>query len=380
MTVMMRYSPDQVALLAASIGQQLAHQQMTESAVGRLLGEFKFRDQQGATWTIGPHSQTWYKHGKSRWSKSAKPPGDTLDGSAEMDILSTLPLKQMPSLTESADNGNETPSVDPIAYMTSAVERIAQAYANGALLSEAAESMLASIYAVDTNGTVWALGVRSRKWYTFTEDGWRHSEQALDRGAFGAPEASSDSRHCANCGRALEPEHKFCPNCGSPVPTSGKDEPPEEVVEKVKRFLASDVDLFPEPVVPPWAPPQDFPETVTQCQYCGAFNVGEIRNCVSCERPLQARSRTSGVSTPAAISTPAPAAATVSALTPAAAHAPAAQPGQSIRDLQPNAEPSSVPRSRRRWLWWLVGAAACLALTCACGVGMLALGQYIYDL
>ena len=369
MTNLHRRTAQDVVKLAEEIRLQLADRLLLRPALRQLLERFKFRDQGGDTWTLGPASRTWYRFGQGSWSRSTAAPDDALDGPADLSLVGKevlTPLAEQPVSAETP-----APNDDPAAYVQGAVQRITQAYAAGAMHSDAAEALLEGIYAVDASGTVWALGVQSRKWYTFTGASWQLSARALDRAAFEGAQAGSAPQSCGNCGQPLPAGTKFCPNCGTPVPSIGSGQAGEQAVEKVRRFLAWTGDRVPEPLVRAWMPPKDFPEALIDCPHCHAINVGEVQTCVSCGRALKPAGQ------PAAQS-PAPASSTAhqSSVPEQQRPAPAVRSGSvpATTTAAPGGAAPAPARSRR--VWWFVGGGFCLLVVCAliaavAGIGLL---------
>lgn len=348
MATLRKFAPQEISALVVSIREQLADRVLTQPVLNTILERLKFRDPRGDTWSIGPVSQAWYVYRNGSWAHAAAPE-ESLDGPVELAGLSVHASKPAARTERAVDADEPAPGDDPAAYLLGAVERVAAAYADGAIHSDAAEGLLDQLYLVDGGGTLWSLGVRSRAWYTFTGSGWQRAEAGPQRSAFRSDSAGNKPKYCESCGQALTKNAKFCANCGAPVPVPGDEASAAKVAASLGRFLTAAAEHFPESVVPPWEPPADFPEPVVKCQHCGAFNIGPLRECISCQRALQSDG-------PAAKdAAPAP---------------PAYRPAQSQPAALPGAAapPAAGPARQNRRVWWFLGGSCCLGLVflCAC--------------
>jgi hypothetical protein len=371
-TTLRRYTPDQIGTLAGSIRKRLADRLAPEPGLRNVLELFKFRDGTGRTWTLGPATGIWYGSVDGRWSKQQAPPDAALDGPLDLDALASLPLKRMPEVDEAAGAQESSAPADAAAYIQEAVARVAQAYADAAIHSDAAEALLEGIYAVDASGTVWTVGVNSHEWYTFEGNGWTRAPHSLTADDFTPSAQGAAPKFCANCGHALVPGNKFCPNCGTPVPQGGGGNK-QQAQENVSRFLTSDADLFPEPIVAPWDPPSGYPESIRTCPHCTALNVGDLQTCVSCGKPLDGAKGKATASPGPQAAAPAKAT-TVTASSPASRPAAPARPPQAEAAAPPKTPPSPAapgpaPARRRGIPIWAVGAGGCVVLICLAVIG-----------
>lgn len=129
----------------------------------------RYRDDKGTWWTVaGGRWQAWRG---DAWH-AAEPP-ERVEGPAA-DLPAAPPASLTPGNPEDAVKRELGPAIE------AAVGKVAEAYHAGRLSSDAAEAALGEMYAIDPDGGVWTVGVRTAQWHRFHEGRWRQVNTAPD--------------------------------------------------------------------------------------------------------------------------------------------------------------------------------------------------------
>jgi len=178
-----------------------------------------FRDANGAWWRLG--TEGWQTFRKQSWGQGSAPA--RLEGPAmELPVGGKQPGRADRSPAKDAASDASFPD-----FVKRQVAAVASAYLDGRLTSDVAGGLLGGLYAVDTQGRVWTVGVRSAVWHHFSHGQWR-----AEQGAPGAADLV-DSSYATSSERA------------------------EAVDAGIAAFVAAE-EPVPEAITGPWDPP---PET-----------------------------------------------------------------------------------------------------------------------
>ncbi len=128
----------------------------------------RYRDASGTWWTVA--GGRWEAWSDGAWH--ADQPPERVEG----------PADELPAAAESrAHPSNSVTAEQAVAdAIPSLVRRIADSYHDGRLTSDAAETLLNRLYAIETGGSVWTVGVHSFAWFSFRGGRWERTEMAPD--------------------------------------------------------------------------------------------------------------------------------------------------------------------------------------------------------
>ncbi|MBW2647685.1 MAG: FHA domain-containing protein [Deltaproteobacteria bacterium] len=252
MTIYRKYTPTEIEAMADDLKQQQSDGILSEGT----LDSFKFRGQEGNTWTVLPETGDWYCWKSGSWQPTEEP-DRPLDGSVELLDLVTLPLSQLKE-----DKPEERESVQQDSDIRQMIERatgrIRDSYASGGINSAGAENLLKDLYLLDPVGVIWSFGMHSEEWYFFRRDDWELSNDEGPNPLDFQIDQSDTPQNCSNCGTPFK-GGKFCSECGAPAP--GPESPYSEAArEVVKHFSESGAAALPEQIVPEWKPGPGIPE------------------------------------------------------------------------------------------------------------------------
>src|SRR5439155_13228877 len=133
-----------------------------DTAARLALDSPRYRDEGGVWWTVaGGRWQTWRA---DAWH-AADPP-DKVEGPA-----SDLPAA--PTESPSPRNAAGSPELELGPAIEAAVGKIAAAYGAGRLSSDAAEAASGALYAVEDDGGIWTVGLRTAQWHRFSQGRWQ---------------------------------------------------------------------------------------------------------------------------------------------------------------------------------------------------------------
>jgi len=129
----------------------------------------RYRDEEGVWWTVaGGRWQAWRT---DTWH-AADPPARVEGPASDLPAAATDP--------RSPGNAGGSPELELGAAIQAAVGKIADAFAAGRLSSDAAEAALGELYALDEEGGVWTVGVRTARWHRFHQGRWQLVDTAPD--------------------------------------------------------------------------------------------------------------------------------------------------------------------------------------------------------
>jgi len=141
-----------------------------DTAARLALDSPRYRDEGGVWWTVaGGRWQTWRA---DAWH-AADPP-DKVEGPA-----SDLP--GAPTESPSPRNAAGSPELELGPAIEAAVGKIAAAYGAGRLSSDAAEAASGALYAVEDDGGIWTVGLRTARWHRFSQGRWQQVGRAPDQ-------------------------------------------------------------------------------------------------------------------------------------------------------------------------------------------------------
>jgi len=253
MTIYRKYTPTEIEELADDLKQQQSDGILSEGT----LDSFKFRGQEGNTWTVFPETGDWYYWKSGSW-QPAEVPDRPLDGSVELLDLAMLPISQLkedhPEESEPAQQDSDIRQM-----IERATGRIRDSYTSGRINSAGAENLLKDLYLLDPGGVIWSFAINSEEWYFFRRDDWELSNDEGPNPLDFQIDQSDTPQNCSNCGTPLK-SGKFCSECGAPVPAP-ESTYTEAAREVVKQFTESGAAALPEQIVPDWNIAPGFPET-----------------------------------------------------------------------------------------------------------------------
>jgi len=129
----------------------------------------RYRDEERTWWTVA--GGRWQALRTDAWH-AADPP-ERVEG-----LASDLPAA--PTASPPPRNAAGIPERELAPAIEAAVGKIAAAYYAGQLSSDAAEAALGELYAVDDDGGIWTVGVRTARWHRFHEGRWQQLDTAPD--------------------------------------------------------------------------------------------------------------------------------------------------------------------------------------------------------
>ena len=175
----------------------------------------RYRDEQGAWWTVD--AGRWETWRAGTWHPDQPP--DRVEGPAD-----DLPA---PSAAPEAETSREADRQELAPAVAAAASHVAAAYRSGYLSSDAAEAALGQLYAVDAEGGVWTVGIRTGRWFRFHDGRWDQGASPPD------PSTLVDGSALVDDSRAA-------------------------VRSALAAFLTAN-DLLPEPVTAQWPEPESAP-------------------------------------------------------------------------------------------------------------------------
>jgi ribosomal protein L32 len=225
-------------------------------------------------------ANSWHCFALEAWQEAGPAPA-RLEGVA-------APVLEM-ALTAEEDAANDVTDDSPVEgpapeMLAANVRQLRQAYERGLLPSTDIEVVLADQYLIDREGTFWAVGVRSGRWYRSEEAEWVQVD---------APPAAQalleeEPARCPECGQVTLADGT-CPNCGQ-VQGVVLPDLSEEAYARIFAFALLGSGFVPESVTDPWEPPGGFPgaETVPEirCDACQTMNPAGSPFCRVCGAAL----------------------------------------------------------------------------------------------
>jgi ribosomal protein L40E len=166
-----RYLPEELEKIFTGIKQSYDVGLLESADVDAFMDIFKFKDTAQRYWTVGIQSGQWFYFSGQGWKASAKPTV-MLEGASDLSMFSIPPKRRVPA----AEKSELASLLDQIN------KRTGQNFAN---------LLTATKYLLDS--------------YTNS-----------------AKTTETDSSVCSKCGTKINPEAKFCRNCGEPAKPSVK--------------------------------------------------------------------------------------------------------------------------------------------------------------
>lgn len=280
MVALRKYSLDAVQAAAQALRQNLDRGviQLPEFWLEQNL--FRFRDGRGHHWYLDVRANSWHCFAQEAWQEAGPTPA-RLEGVA-------VPVLEMALAAEedaANDVTDDSPVEGPVPEMLAAnVRQLRQAYERGLLPSTDIEVVLADQYLIDREGTFWAVGVRSGRWYRSEEAEWVQVD---------APPAAQtlleeEPARCPECGQVTLADGT-CPNCGQ-VQGVVLPDLSEEAYARIFAFALLGSGFVPESVADPWEPPGGFPGAETapeiRCDACQTINPAGSPFCRVCGAAL----------------------------------------------------------------------------------------------
>lgn len=218
------------------------------------LNCYRLRDRDGAYWFLNPATERWYRFEGGEWRTHGTAP-DVLEGPNLLSFLAARGKSYEPR------EPVEPQGLTAAQALAAIVGEIRSGYDDGTLSSSDARNLLARQVMIDLDGNFWTMGIRSKRWYRFSDRRWHRSDHpppAEDR----LFHMKAGERRCASCGTAVA-SGRTCPDCGSDVVQAMPD-PPEGVARALPEFLLFGVTMLPESIAEPWEPPLEFPDEVVK--------------------------------------------------------------------------------------------------------------------
>ncbi len=133
------------------------------------------------------------------------------------------------------------------------VDRIRERFELGIIDADDAAAALGRVHLVDTDGSAWTVGIRSRSWYRFRDGRWMAAGRAPDPANLvsGAELVAS----CPSCG-APSGGSRFCGECATPQAPNRLDADAERAIAS---FIETGYDTLPEPLPDRAARPEPLP-------------------------------------------------------------------------------------------------------------------------
>ncbi len=236
------YTPDQVVEAAAALRLRLGSGLNSPPEVERLL---TLRADDGSAWAHGLRSNGWYAHSSGAWTPRQPAPAsfEGLAGLASLLRPGSPPLRE----GEVAALPNET--LEPLSASLALLDWLHAGYESGRLSTSEMATFLDELVLLDSQGSLWAPGFQTRRWYQFVQSHWRLA--------------------------------KTPPGAGAGL--QGRAPPPEAAAQALGR-LEDASPRFPEPITLPWTPPPGYPERLA-CAHCGNPLLTGSETCPVCRLP-----------------------------------------------------------------------------------------------
>ncbi len=263
MTDIRRYTRSDIVEAGRALEGRRAQGAINDLDYALELDTYHLRDSEGDYWFFDPAAERWHRFDGRRWRAEDTAP----------ERLEAPDLARFADAAATADAGTsweprqpdarEPNSMSGADALAAIVEAIWAAYQEGTLSAVGADNLAAQQVLIDRDGGIWTLGIRSRHWYSFTDQSW-HREK-------GPPPA--DDR------LVLLAEDEM---------TSV----PEGVAGALADFLLFGVTTWPERVTDAWAPPSGFPDDVVKAHGARAPVTGKQTAaqpvCPACGAPVKA--------------------------------------------------------------------------------------------
>jgi hypothetical protein len=212
---------------------------------GYVESRLQFRDPTGRAWCLGLRTGRWYRPEGGGWRVVGELPTD-LEGHA--DLAGQLPaLEAIRSPVPEAEVATQVGVRAGLGAAAAVVKGLHDAYLAGSLTSGEATSMLDELTLLELDGTPWAPGFHSGRWFALRQAGW---EQAA-----------------------------------SPPDVERFRQTPADPVGLAQAALARlEAHPLPEPVAEPWSPVIGYPEQL-RCPTCVAVQTTDQALCWNCGQP-----------------------------------------------------------------------------------------------
>ncbi len=276
MTMLRWYDVEQLQAAARILKQRLEGGSSGWLEFAMAAKEYILRDERSAYWFLDPSTGRWYRYDQGGW-QPAEISIDKLEGSqtlADSGVLSTVFLTGL----EDPFAGKE--SWQPLEVMEILVRKAEQDYRTGRFSSTDVELLLGRLFLLDQQARFWTIGINSGQWYRYADQSWvlvGHSPDPMQLIRWLGGRVK-----CEQCG--LEVDNAYlCPNCGA-LMISGIDHLDPLSLQRVYRFLLLGAGTLPEPVSPPWEPPEDFSGLAAgaRCEVCRASSLPGSHFCGQC--------------------------------------------------------------------------------------------------
>jgi len=245
-----RYTPESAGKVAERLRLNLAAGLVE---VGYVESRLHFRDPGGQAWSIGLRTGSWYRHSAGGWMAGESPPAD-LEGPAELGGLIPAAEKAGSPVAESAAATQVGPQAG-LGAVGSLLKDLRASYAAGSLTSSEAAALVEELVLVEPDGTVWAPGFQSGRWFALRQAGWERAAAPPDPQRFHHEMSAEQAR------AAVDRLHA--------VPG-------------------------PELIAAPWRPVGGYPEALI-CPACRALQPGEKETCWNCGQPAPVLASTAPV-------------------------------------------------------------------------------------